>query len=795
MRLPILAGLVAIAAPAVLAQAPPAGRPNAAASAGTLSVRRVVLYKTGVGYFEHRGPVVDSQDVAIRFTSAQLDDVLKSLTVLDLGAGRIAGISYNSAAPLDRRLGALRLPVRQQATLVDLLGALRGARVEIAAGGASVSGRLLSVERRRRGVDPNAVADIDTVSIVTDAGDLRTYDLDPSLRIRVAEGDLRRDIAQYLDLVGAAREQDVRRMVVRTAGSGTRDLFVSYISEVPVWKTTYRLVLPERGAPLLQGWAIVDNTTGEDWTGVQMSLVAGAPQTFVQQISQPYYTRRPVVPLPRTALLTPQTHAGTLESGPGTIAGTVRDAAGAALPGVQVVAGDGTRRATATTDVRGEYRLTVPAGTYQVEFSLPGFAPLTVGGVSLGGGVTRQQDATMMVGRLQEAVTLSGETPESVRARRGGGIGGGVVGGVAGGIDRIVGALPEAPPAQPAPQVADALRAAQPAAAAADLGDLFEYRITSPVTIAKDESALVPILNADVTAEKVSLWTRASGSGRPLRAVWLTNTSGLTLDGGSFSVVDGEAFGGEGVMEPLQPGERRLLSYAADLGVLVAADAGRSASRIVRLRGRDGILIEEVEERTTAVYKIRNEDAAPRTVVVEHPIRSRWRLAAGVEPAEQSPQAYRFRVGVEPRQEVTVEVPERRTAESRVAIGELDESRIEIWEQSGLAAADLERALRPVLEQRRAVAALDDRLARLEAERQTIVADQERLRENLKTLGRSPEERRLVQRYTGQLDQQEDRLEAVARDLARVTDERDRAQQELARLIGGVSFDVATAKG
>ena len=97
--------------------------------------------------------------------------------------------------------------------------------------------------------------------------------------------------------------------------------------------------------------------------------------------------------------------------------------------------------------------------------------------------------------------------------------------------------------------------------------------------------------------------------------------------------------------------------------------------------------------------------------------------------------------------------------------------------------------------QRRAVAALDDRLARLETERQTIVADQERLRENLKTLGRSPEERRLVQRYTGQLDQQEDRIEAVARDLARVTDERDRAQQELTRLIGGVAFDVATAKG
>ena len=106
-------------------------------------------------------------------------------------------------------------------------------------------------------------------------------------------------------------------MVISTAGTGERPLFVSYVSEVPIWKTTYRLVLREKGAPLLQGWAIIDNTIGEDWKGVELSLVAGAPQSFIQDVSQPYYGRRPTVSLPQAAQVTPQTHQAAIAAGYG----------------------------------------------------------------------------------------------------------------------------------------------------------------------------------------------------------------------------------------------------------------------------------------------------------------------------------------------------------------------------------------------------------------------------------------------------------------------------------------------
>jgi hypothetical protein len=131
-----------------------------------LPVRRVVLYKNGIGYFEHLGRVRGSESVAIDFNTAQLNDVLKSLTTLDLGDGRIADVSFNSEAPFAQRLATLTLPVGERATLPDLLGALRGARLDVRSTGRVVSGRLLSIERR----PTKEEARRDVLTIVTDSG-------------------------------------------------------------------------------------------------------------------------------------------------------------------------------------------------------------------------------------------------------------------------------------------------------------------------------------------------------------------------------------------------------------------------------------------------------------------------------------------------------------------------------------------------------------------------------------------------------------------------------------------------
>src|SRR5512138_33598 len=244
-----LLGLVAMSAPG-WAQAPkPAAvaepaKMTRAEEAARLPVKRVVLYKNGVGYFEHTGRVRGSQDVTIDFTTAQLNDVLKSLTVLDLGKGRITGVSYNSIAPLEQRLSTLRLPLGAETNLTQFLSALRGTRVDVRSGGVAAVGRLLSVEEKEIKRKDESTETVLRASLVTDGGEVRNFDVTPATSIRIAERDLNIEVGRYLSLLASARAQDLRRMNVSTAGAGERELFVSYISEVPVWKSTYRIVLP-----------------------------------------------------------------------------------------------------------------------------------------------------------------------------------------------------------------------------------------------------------------------------------------------------------------------------------------------------------------------------------------------------------------------------------------------------------------------------------------------------------------------------------------------------------------------
>src|SRR5271170_2433208 len=380
-------------------------------SAAKLPVRRVVLYKNGVGYFEHLGRVRGNQDVHIDFTSAQLNDVLKSLTVLDLAGGRITGVDYNSEAPLARRLATLRLALGERPSVSEFLGALRGARLEVrGATGPALTGRLMSVERKTRSAT-NWTVETDEISLITDTGEVRSVDLNPTTSVRILEKDLQVEVGRYLNLIASSRDQDVRRMTISTTGNGERNLYVSYISEVPIWKTTYRIVLPTRAEkkPLLQGWAIVDNTVGEDWNEVELSLVAGAPHSFIQQLSEPFYGRRPVVPLPESVQLSPQTHAATLSGGNGRLSGAVTDASGAVIAGANVTLQDenGATVAQTMSDSSGNYSFSsLSPGAYRVQTQRPGFKTSLIAGLNVAPG-ENLANSRLEVGAAMETVEVS----------------------------------------------------------------------------------------------------------------------------------------------------------------------------------------------------------------------------------------------------------------------------------------------------------------------------------------------------------------------------------------------------
>ncbi|HTT60372.1 MAG TPA: carboxypeptidase regulatory-like domain-containing protein [Bryobacteraceae bacterium] len=717
--------------------------------------------------------------MTVSFTSGQLNDVLKSLTVLDLDSGRITGVGYGSAAPVDRQLGDLRIPVDNKTSLVEFLGALRGARLEVRNGSAVIAGRLLSVERKTR-VSGGTTLEVDYVSLITDAGELHTTEISPAISVRLLDHALAGKVERFLDLVSSEREPDVRKMVISTAGTGDRSLFVSYISETPVWKTTYRIVLNPKtgGKPLLQGWAIVDNTVGQDWEKVELSLVAGAPQSFIENLSQPYFSHRPVIALPGTVTTTPQTYEATLIPGGPRLVGTVRDPSGAVIPGATVRAFNASNTAVgeAISNSGGVYDMRgLPDGTLRLEINAQGFTKAVINGVTAS--TSGRRDVQLQVGSTTEAVEVSASSP-----------------GVRGGLGARTGHRNPiaAPRASMAPEalVAAARTGSVAAAQAQELGDLFEYKLKEPITIQKNRSALVPIVQSPIAAEKVSIWNEEAGLLKPQRALWLTNSSGLTLEGGSFSVLEEETFAGEGIFDPIRPNEKRLVSYATDLALNVSSKQGSEQERVTRVRINDGVMTQESEVREKKTYTFRNEDTSPRTVIVEHPVRSGYVLRNAVQPVETTAAWMRFRLEVGAKQTAELVVDEARPIEARYTLTDINGPLVATFVQQRSIDKSVEEALRKVLAQK---AVIDDLTARSEArdgEMDKIFDDQKRLRENLKALKGSPEEKALVQRYTQQLNTQETRLETLRKEMEQIEAQKDKAQAGLDRMIGELSFDV-----
>jgi len=756
----------------------------------SLPVKRVVLYKSGVGYFEHLGRVRESQDVTIPFTSGQLNDVLKSLTVLDLNGGRITGVEYGSAAPMDRQLGDLRLPVGEKASLTEFLGALRGARLEVRSGAGIITGRLLSVERKTR-IAGGTTLEVDYLSLLTDSGELRTTELTPAFSVKLLDRGLPGKMDRFLDVVSAGREADVRRMVISTSGAGDRSLFVSYISEVPVWKTTYRIVLGSKAKPLLQGWAIVDNTVGEDWDKVELSLVAGAPHSFVQNLSQPYYTRRPVVPVPQEILVSPQTYEATLIPSLAPLSGNVTDPSGAmvANASVKAYALSGALLGQTQTNANGEYGFeSLPEGPIRLEVSSLGFRT-TYLTANFSASRAVQQNATLEVGSSAEQVTVSAEgstiqTESSELASRGRNLGSGA--GLGG---RSFARNAPAPPPQSA-SVAAARAQAESAAQAQELGDLFEYKLKEPITIRKNRSALVPIVQSPITAEKVSVWNEQAGLPRPQRALWLSNSSGLTLDGGSFSVMEDETFAGEGIFDSIRPDEKRLVSYATDLALNVSTRNNTERERVARVRINRGTMIQESEVREKKTYTFRNEDTSPRTVIVEHPVRPGYQLCSDIQPAETTAAWKRFRVAVEPKQTTSLVVEEARREAATFAVTNISSDQVALFVREKSIDKTVQDALEKIMSQKAVVSDLDSKKSDRDDEQMQIFDDQQRLRENMKSLKGSPEEKKLLERYTQQLDAQENRLDALRKEIQQLETQKQSAQESLDKMIEELTLDV-----
>jgi hypothetical protein len=271
---------------------------------GELPLKRVVLFSSGVGYFGREGQT-SGGEMSLYLAPGQVNDVLKSLVIFDASGG-VKPITYSIADYVRSRPRQNDMKVGATASLGEILRAFQGATVRFEMGKSSIEGQLLSVSQKSVNAKEGDTVAPEIANLLTATG-LQSVNLETVSQVRLLDAGLNAKLRGTMERLasGLTQQTDDGKRPVRLhfASGKARQVRAGYLQEMPVWKTSYRLVLDDKGKPFLQGWGQIENTTDEDWQNVQLSLVSGRPISFIQDLYQPLYVPRPLSP--RKSLVPP----------------------------------------------------------------------------------------------------------------------------------------------------------------------------------------------------------------------------------------------------------------------------------------------------------------------------------------------------------------------------------------------------------------------------------------------------------------------------------------------------------
>ena len=658
--------------------------PVFAEDGAALPLSKIVLYSSGVGYFQHDGTVNNRLQLDLRLHTNQINDMLKSLVVQDFGGGKVSTVTYGSRDPITKTLGSFGINLNGNPTLGQILTQVRGEPIEVTAPN-PIFGTLVGVEKKTESLGEGSqhrMVEQEYITLLTEDG-FRSLSLSTVQRIKLTNPALNAELHQALATLATNHDAQKKTVSITFDGIGNRQARIAYLTETPVWKTSYRLVLDEDKAPYLQGWAIVENQTPQDWNNVTLSLVSGRPISFTMDLYQPLYNPRPVVQPELYANLKPQIYG----------------------------------------DAMDELKPMAPAPSTRNEMKKERMlGKMTQGATSSRANAPAEADAIadMEMGRLEEGVT--------------------------------------------------------PMAMAEDKGELFEYRIDQPVTLAKHQSALLPIIGQSLQGQKVSLYNQHVNAKHPLNGYRLKNTSALHLMQGPITLFDNGTYAGDARIEDLPPGQDRLISYALDLKTEVepAFDGGTQELATVSLKkGTMLISRRAVEDRT---YLVKNRDTKAKTILIEQPYRADWKLAEPKESTERTRNLYRFSVAVDPGKNVTLHVKETLPIQESILLSEGGIDQITYYQQTKEVSPKVKEALQRVVYLRNKLGDVRAQRTRLDQRIAEITAEHARIRENMQRLQQNSD---LYTRYVKKLDQQETELDSLRKDIERLKNTEEEHRREL----------------
>ncbi|MBI3836731.1 MAG: hypothetical protein HY288_02190 [Planctomycetia bacterium] len=696
-------GFCALVAGAMLA------RPLAADEAGEkkaesgLPLTKVVMFNSGVGYFEHRGDVEGDAKIDFRFRVEDINDLLKSMILEDRGGGTISTVTYGSRDPITKTLQTFPIDLTNNPTLGQLLDQVRGERVQL--DGPALTGVLLGVEKRKKeiGKDHETI-EVELLNLLTDSG-LRSIPLDSISGIKFVNEKLDAELRQALAVLATGHNTDKKTVSLNLLGKGKRPVRVAYIEGTPVWKTSYRLVLSDKEAPFLQGWAIVENTTEADWNNVALTLVSGRPISFKMDLYEPLYVQRPLEALNLYASLRPQTYGQDLDEAARRFAGL----------GGNAPAGRAGR-------VAGEQEL-------ERHEQLRSDAKSSLAEKSAFGAAAPKQEVDFFA------------TPES--------------------------------------------RGAVPSAQAGEVGELFQYVIGTPVTLARQKSAMLPIVNESVKGNKVSIYNEAVQAKHPLNGLRLVNSTDLHLMQGPVTVFDGGAYAGDAKIEDLSPGAERLVSYALDLNTEVAPETKSHPEQLVSVKLIKGVMQTSRKYGRTHKYTIKNSDSKPKTVLLEYPVDANWKLVSPEKPTEKTRDKYRFAVTAEPGKPAALSVEEELVVSQQLAITNLDSNAIAFYLSQKTVSPSVKTALQDIVKRKQALQNVAQDRGRLEQQISTITQEQDRIRQNMIQLEHNSD---LYKRYVQKFGAQEDAVEKMREQIQKLIADEARLRQSLDDFL--ISLDI-----